>query len=216
MGGNGQFNRLSALDSVADDEAGGPWRDRLTEDQDLGLRLLAAGWQGRQDLRATVDQQGLSRLRPLLRQRTRWSQGNLQALSLRGEVARAPVSLGARIEQTAYLLMPLWQGIIGVGLIAALVLAIVGTAPFWGAGPTWQLGFFYLLAFGGTTLGCVAARSESGPLGWVRGFLIAQVYTPYTWFLWPILLRSTARQLSGSGSWAKTEREPLVEAAAPR
>jgi cellulose synthase/poly-beta-1,6-N-acetylglucosamine synthase-like glycosyltransferase len=214
MGGNGQFNRLSALDQLTDEE--GPWQDRLTEDQDLGLRLLAAGWQGRQDLRATVDQQGLSRLRPLLRQRTRWSQGNLQALSLRGEVARAPVSLGARIEQTAYLLMPLWQGIIGVGLIAALVLAIVGTAPFWGAGPTWQLGFFYLLAFGGTTLGCVAARSESGPLGWVRGFLIAQVYTPYTWFLWPILLRSTARQLSGSGSWAKTEREPLVEAAAPR
>lgn len=50
----------------------------------------------------------------------------------------------------------------------------------------------------------------------MRGFLIAQVYTPYTWFLWPILLRSLARQLSGSGSWAKTEREPLVEAAAPQ
>jgi cellulose synthase/poly-beta-1,6-N-acetylglucosamine synthase-like glycosyltransferase len=214
MGGNGQFNRLSALDQLADEE--GPWQDRLTEDQDLGLRLLAAGWQGRQDLRASVDQQGLSRLRPLFRQRTRWSQGNLQALSLRHEVARSPVSLGARIEQTAYLLMPFWQGIIGVGLVAALVLAILGTAPFWGAGPTWQLGFFYLLAFGGTTLGCVAARSESGPAGWLRGFLIAQVYTPYTWFLWPVLLRSTARQLFGSASWAKTEREPLVEAAAPQ
>ena len=44
MGGNGQLNRLSALDSVADLDAGGPWRDRLTEDQDLGLRLLEAGW----------------------------------------------------------------------------------------------------------------------------------------------------------------------------
>ena len=38
MGGNGQFNRLQALDDVAD--AVGPWRDRLTEDQDLGLRLI--------------------------------------------------------------------------------------------------------------------------------------------------------------------------------
>lgn len=208
MGGNGQFNRLSALDDLADEE--GPWHDRLTEDQDLGLRLLAAGWQGRQDLRATVDQQGLSKLRPLFRQRTRWSQGNLQALALRREVARAPVSRGARVEQTAYLLMPFWQGIIGVGLVAALVLAIVGVAPFWGAGPTWQLGFFYLLAFGGTALGCIAARAEEGPIGWLRGFLIAQVYTPYTWFLWPVLLRSTARQLFGSGSWAKTEREPLA------
>ena len=46
MGGNGQFNRLSAIDSVVDEETGGPWRDKLTEDQDLGLRLLAGGWRG--------------------------------------------------------------------------------------------------------------------------------------------------------------------------
>ena len=46
MGGNGQFNRLAALDSIADADAGGPWRNQLTEDQDLGLRLIAAGWRG--------------------------------------------------------------------------------------------------------------------------------------------------------------------------
>ena len=59
MGGNGRGDGLSALDAVAD--AGGPWRDRLTEDQDLGLRLIAAGWKGRarQELRAVVEQQGL-------------------------------------------------------------------------------------------------------------------------------------------------------------
>ena len=207
MGGNGQFNRLSALDSIRDEE--GPWRHKLTEDQDLGLRLIGAGWEGRQDLRAAVDQQGLSKWRPLFRQRTRWSQGNLQAMALRGEVLRAPVSLPARIEQLGYLLMPFWQGIVGLGLLGALFLAITGTAPFWGAGPTWQLAFFYLLAFGGTAMGCIAARSEQGPLGWLRGFLIAQVYTPYTWFLWPVLLRSLARQLSERGDWAKTEREPI-------
>jgi cellulose synthase/poly-beta-1,6-N-acetylglucosamine synthase-like glycosyltransferase len=207
MGGNGQFNRLSALDDVVDAE--GPWRDKLTEDQDLGLRLIAAGWEGRQDLRAAVDQQGLSKWRPLFRQRTRWSQGNLQAMALRKAVTHAPVSLSARIEQLAYLFMPFWQGVVGLGLLGALVLAITGTAPFWGAGPTWQLAFFYVLAFGGTAMGCIAARSEEGPLGWLKGFLIAQVYTPYTWFLWPVLLRSTARQLSERGDWAKTEREPI-------
>ena len=62
MGGNGQFNRLSALDDVTDGD--GPWRDRLTEDQDLGLRLAGAGWEGRQDLRAAVSSR-LSTLRPL-------------------------------------------------------------------------------------------------------------------------------------------------------
>ena len=208
MGGNGQFNRLAALDDVTNEE--GPWRDRLTEDQDLGLRLLAAGWEGRQDLRATVDQQGLSRLRPLFRQRTRWSQGNLQAIGLRGAVAHAPFGLGARIEQLLYLLMPFWQGIIGLGLLGALFLWVSGETAFWGNGPTWQLAFFYLLAFGGTTLGCIAARSEQGPLGWLLGWLIAQVYTVYTWFLWPVLLRATARQVLQRGNWAKTEREPIA------
>ncbi len=74
----------------------GPWRDRLTEDQDLGLRLIGRGWEGRQELRASVDQQGLPKLRPLLRQRTRWSQGNLQAVRLVGESGACAVHGRAR------------------------------------------------------------------------------------------------------------------------
>ena len=100
--------------------------------------------------------------------------------------------------------MPFWQGIILLGLIGAVLLAILGVAPFWGSGPTYQLVFFYLLAFGGTSLGCMTARSGQGPLGWITGFLVGQVYTIYTWLLWPVLLRSTTRQLLGHGSWAKT------------
>jgi 1,2-diacylglycerol 3-beta-glucosyltransferase len=207
MGGNGQFNRLSALDDLAD--AAGPWRDRLTEDQDLGLRLLANGWRGRQDLNATVHQQGLSSLRALFRQRTRWSQGNLQALGLVGEILRAPFSLGVRLEQVAYLLMPLWQGVILLALLTALGLAAVGVAPFWTDGPGWELALFYALAFGGTILGCIAARRGDGARGWAMGFLVGHVYALYTWFLWPVLLRSTARQLVSRDDWTKTEREPL-------
>ena len=56
MLGNGQFSRLSALDEMTDYV--GPWRDRLTEDQDLGLRLVLYGWRCDQDLRAVVEQQG--------------------------------------------------------------------------------------------------------------------------------------------------------------
>jgi cellulose synthase/poly-beta-1,6-N-acetylglucosamine synthase-like glycosyltransferase len=207
MGGNGQCNRLSALDVVADGP--GPWRDRLTEDQDLGLRLLTEGWKGRQDLRATVDQQGLSRLRPLLRQRTRWSQGNLQAFGLGRAVWHAPFPTGSRVELLAYLLMPIWQGVVGAALVSAFVLAILGVAPFWGGGPTWQLLVVYLLAFGGTVLGCVAAKRDDGVHGWVLGFLIGHLYALYTWLIWPVLMRSTIRQVSGRGSWAKTRREPL-------
>ena len=209
MGGNGQFNRLVALDQVAGRE--GPWRDRLTEDQDLGLRLIAQGWKGRQDLRAVVEQQGLSSLRALFRQRTRWSQGNLQAMGLSRVVWEARTGFAARLELLAYLAMPFWQGIVGAALISALVLAVLGVAPFWDDGPWWQLGFFYVLGFGGVILGCVAARAAEGPRGWLKGLLIAQVYAFYSWLLWPVLARSTLRQLTERRDWTKTEREPLVE-----
>ncbi len=210
MGGNGQFNRLSALDDIADGV--GPWKDRLTEDQDLGLRLIERGWKGRQELRAAVDQQGLTKPGRLLHQRTRWSQGNLQAMGLAGSLLRAPFPFGARLEMLLYLFMPVWQGVVGVGLISAVILWLTGTAAIWAGGPTWQLGFFYLLAFGGSILGCVASRCREGKRGYLTGFLIAQVYAPYTWFLWPVLVRSTIRQLRARDDWAKTEREPLEAA----
>jgi cellulose synthase/poly-beta-1,6-N-acetylglucosamine synthase-like glycosyltransferase len=213
MGGNGQFNRLSALDDVSED--GGPWRDRLTEDQDLGLRLIEEGWEGRQELRASVSQQGVSNPRALFRQRTRWSQGNLQAIGLTGSMLRAPIGLIPRVELLAYLLMPFWQGIVGVGLVAAIYLALTGVAPLWGGGPTWQLAFFWMLGFGGTILGCIAARTSEGLRGWVTGFLLGHVYSIYTWMIWPVLIRSTLRLLGARGSWAKTEREPLDAAAGP-
>lgn len=204
MGGNGQFNRLSALDAVAGSSSPpAPWRDRLTEDQDLGLRLIAAGWEGRQELRCVVDQQGLPGLRKLLRQRTRWSQGNLQAIGLLGQVWRAPRGLAPRVEQVAYLLMPCWQALVGLSLVVGVILWATGMAPFWGGGPLWWLAVVYVLGFGGTIMGCVAAR------GWLRGLLVAQIYAFYSWLLWPVLIRSSWRQLTARRDWAKTEREAL-------
>ena len=91
MGGNGQFNRLSALDEIADEDVGGPWRARLTEDQDLGLHLIEAGWRSVADARTSVDQQGLPGFRKLLRQRTRWAQGNLQAMNTSARWRGLPV-----------------------------------------------------------------------------------------------------------------------------
>jgi hypothetical protein len=68
---------------------------------------------------------------------------------------------------------------------------------------------FYLLGFTGVILGCIA-RCGRGPLNWVRGWLIANVYAAYTWLLWPVLLRATFRQVVRRGNWVKTPREALV------
>ncbi|MGK2933478.1 MAG: glycosyltransferase family 2 protein [Solirubrobacterales bacterium] len=216
MGGNGQYNRLAALESIdtaadEDDDVSvrslGPWRDRLTEDQDLGLRLIVAGWYSRQENRARVDQQGLPGLTRLFKQRTRWSQGNLQAMQLIGPISKSDIYLPARIEQVVYLMMPVLQGVVGASLVAAVVLALNGTQVV--DGSFWWLLFIYLLGFGGTLMGCIAARIGEGPLGLAKGILTAQVYAFYSWLLWPVLIRSTGRQLIGKDGWAKTAREEI-------
>jgi cellulose synthase/poly-beta-1,6-N-acetylglucosamine synthase-like glycosyltransferase len=233
MGGNGQYNRLSALASIdtsldaanpADEPAAdgdtaepvtgpslGPWRDRLTEDQDLGLRLMLVGWHMRHDNRATVDQQGLPALRPLLRQRTRWSQGNLQAMGLIRPILRSRIPWPERIELILYLLTPIFQGIVGASLIVAIVLAIGGTRIY--TTELWWLLFIYLLGFGGTMMGCLAARMEARVTfaGFAKGLLTAQIYAFYSWILWPVLLRSTFRQVTNRDTWAKTAREQIPD-----
>ncbi len=73
LGGNGQFVRLSAPTSLG----GQPWTDCLTEDLDLGLRLMLKGWPNHYAHEAKVYQQAVSSLRPLVRQRSRWFQGHL-------------------------------------------------------------------------------------------------------------------------------------------
>ncbi len=55
LGGNGQFTRLSALEELD----GEPWSRSLTEDLDLGLRLIAAGWQITTTKFGYVDQQAV-------------------------------------------------------------------------------------------------------------------------------------------------------------
>jgi len=171
---------------------------------------MGAGWHGRQELRAVVEQQGLPGLRRLFRQRTRWSQGNLQAMGLLRVVFEAPVSLVARLDQFTYLLMPFWQAVVGASLIGSLILWAIGEVDFWDGGPLWQLAFFYVLGVGGVILGCVARGAPRGLRGILAGLLVAQAYAFYTWLLWPVLVRSTLRQLTDRRGWAKTERERVT------
>jgi 1,2-diacylglycerol 3-beta-glucosyltransferase len=209
MGGNGQLNRLSALDSVADRSGGGPWRDRLTEDQDLGLRLLEAGWRCVSDARVSVSQQGVPDVRRLLRQRTRWAQGNLQAMSHLGSAWGVRRSWFARLDLVAYLLQPVFQAVIGVAFAVSIVLAVLDVADFWGDDGWLQLAFFFVLGFGGVVLGCIARGARSGTVGILRGIVVVPIYAAYSWLIWPVLTRAAVRQLVRRRDWAKTAREPI-------
>jgi cellulose synthase/poly-beta-1,6-N-acetylglucosamine synthase-like glycosyltransferase len=117
LGGNGQFTRLTALASVGTR----PWSDRLTEDLDLGLTLLEKGWRLRYCSEAFVAQQGLTRLRPLLRQRTRWVQGHYQCWSHLPALWRAQMPLRVRLDATVYLGMIVFIVMVSVGAATSLL-----------------------------------------------------------------------------------------------
>jgi cellulose synthase/poly-beta-1,6-N-acetylglucosamine synthase-like glycosyltransferase len=102
LGGNGQFNRLSALRSLGRP----PWTDCLTEDLDVGLALARQGWRIRFRRGTFVAQQGLRSPRLLLRQRTRWVQGNYQCMTHIPKLLRSrKAPLVTRLDLCVYLLM---------------------------------------------------------------------------------------------------------------
>lgn len=211
MGGNGQANRLTALNSVVGDHDG-PWRDYLTEDQDLGLTLIENGWDGHHESRVTVSQQGLSSIRTLYRQRTRWSQGNIQALRHVPLIRHGREGLLAKVDLLWAVLQPPLQAFIGFATILALYAAIVWHTPFVvpnGQWMWWWVAFLFFLGFGGTAVGCISIGRGHGFTGYLRGLLIAIPYAFYTWTLWPVIVRAFWRQLRGATGWAKTAREPM-------
>lgn len=202
LGGNGQFTRASALASLGED----PWSDCLTEDMDLGIRLLLAGWENAYAATAWVSQQALPDLSRLLRQRTRWFQGTLQCLRhLPAMAGSSHPGFLARLDLAGILLSPL---------------AMVISAPFFVLGYIW-LGL-WLAAGGGLSLTYILFSYGLGFLPafflsytfWleepevtlVQAILLGQLFVFYSYIWVPAGFRAIYRQLAGRSGWAKTPR----------
>lgn len=205
LGGNGQFVRLSALDSLGVS----PWNATLTEDLDIGVRLLQAGWRIEFCSTASVHQQGIESLRPWLRQRTRWFQGHLQSWALvPGVLTRTS---GRQKLDLLYLLtnpfLLLVSSLLSAGfwlsLAGALIAAAAGGPP---VSPWWAP--VYLMTFGPMYVyGILYWRIERrGGLSLPRTLLLMHLFPLYSslWYLagW----RAAARAVVGRNGWAKTDR----------
>ncbi|MBT2385070.1 glycosyltransferase [Streptomyces sp. ISL-11] len=209
MGGNGQFMRLAALDSLMGEDGQGPWSDSLTEDLDLGVRLIAKGWTNQHCTTAAVSQQAVLDVRRLVRQRSRWFQGHLQSaglvpLILREVPTRAAVDLLYHLSSPVLILL---TSLLPLSFLVALTGTVIGSvevgrpliSPMWVVGP-------YVLSFTAAyAYGFVYSRRERG-LGLPRAVLLSHVFVfyGYIWFaagwwgLW--------RMLTGKRTWLKTAR----------
>jgi 1,2-diacylglycerol 3-beta-glucosyltransferase len=205
LGGNGQFMRLSALLSLG----GSPWTRSLTDDLDLGVRLLAAGWRNEYCSAAAVHQQGVVELRRLIRQRSRWFQGHLQSwtlipLVLRSTPRRARSDLLYHLSSPAILLIASFLSASFVlSLANCVVLLAQGRNPFgWWIATTYALTFGPALAYGLVYWSRERANGVSLPR--VAG--LAHLYVCYGMIWYASGWWAVVRTLRGRTGWAKTDR----------
>ena len=114
LGGTSNHLRVAELRAL------GGWDPyNVTEDADLGLRLHAAG--GRTRMLASVTfEEACSRLRPWIRQRTRWQKGYIQTWAVHSRDARLRRRGGLRARACLHL------------LVGGCVLVNLLNPPLWG------------------------------------------------------------------------------------
>ncbi|MEU8583506.1 glycosyltransferase [Streptomyces abikoensis] len=208
MGGNGQFMRLAALDTLMKD-GNGPWSDSLTEDLDLGVRLIARGWTNHHCTTAAVSQQAVLDVRRLVRQRSRWFQGHLQSaglvpLILREVPTKAAVDLLYHLSSPVLILL---TSLLPLSFVVAVGGTIVGSVE---AGhplvsPMWIIGPYVLSFTAAYAYGWVYSRRERG-LGLVRAVLLSHLFVIYGYIWFAAGWWGLWRMLTGKQTWLKTAR----------
>ncbi len=210
LGGNGQFTRLSALASLA----GEPWRtESLTEDLDLGLRLVTAGWRTRYCPTAYVYQQGLTRWRPLLRQRTRWIQGHYQCWRHIPSLARARgASILGRLDLMTYLVLVITVSIVSINVVLdylsrlGVVQVVDYSLSFIPYGLPFRLVALVLAFLPLTTFMITYQLHSSSRLRWWEVPAYGALFTLYTYVWIVATVRAWFRMVTGRRSWTKTPR----------
>ena len=222
MGGNGQFTRLSGLNRIAL-EYGTPWHGALLEDFELGLHVLLSGGRTEYCDETFVAQAGLESVRPLIRQRSRWSQGGMQCMQYLLPVLRSPiVPLPGALEIAYYLFLP-WTQLLGsIVFPVALVLDCYyafgtdgGVSAWWRAG-AWGIAPLAVL-FGALPYlvwGPLYRLRSGGTVTWRRSVLLSVANIGYGYLLQAAVWWAFIRLVRRRTDWKKTAH-PGTTAAPP-
>jgi len=209
LGGNGQFNRLSALLSLGRP----PWTECLTEDLDVGLALAERGWRIRFRTGTFVAQQGLRNFWLLLRQRSRWVQGNYQCFAhLPRLLVAHRARLIARLDLCVYLLLVFFVMVVtcSTGLLTANVLGLVAihnsALAFLPDGPVRRAA--YEITGTGAIWLFLATYQRNSPYAvpWWQVPAYGALFAAYSYLGVVFTLWAWTRMLSKRNGWAKTPR----------
>ena len=223
MGGNGQFTRLSGLDGIAR-RYGTPWHGALLEDFELGLHVLLTGGRTEYCDDTFVAQLGLTRLRPLIRQRSRWAQGGIQCSRYLWRVLCSPqVPLAGALEIAYYLYVP-WSQMLGSIVFPAAIAVDVYYAFATGAGPAdwWANGAWGIaplaLLFGVLPQfiwGPIYRARTGGTISRRRAIWLGLANLGYGYLLQIAVWWALCRTLRRRNDWKKTARTDRAVVPAP-
>nr|WP_246401849.1 glycosyltransferase [Jiangella mangrovi] len=210
LGGNGQFARLSALNMAGEK----PWSASLTEDLDLAITLALQGWELQSTPHASVDQQAVERLGPLVRQRTRWYQGHMMAILRLPEIWRSrELSHGRALELTSYCLVPWlldlpWSILFHYCLIMLVLrwndLSILSSGD--GTATVIIAAAFYLLAFAPALATGLIYHRRDRRWGLLKSLAMGNAVIVTNYLSFACVWRALFRILRGQTSWDKTSR----------
>lgn len=215
LGGNGQFVRLSAQLDLGP----APWTDGLTEDLEQGLRIVCAGWRTRYCGDVAVHQQGLVTAGRLLRQRSRWFQGHLQAWRQIPRIMRhAPLRTVPHLLHSLVVPVLLLLNLVMLAALAVMVAGLISSPEIrhdllrTGTILDWYWLTFALAIFLSLS---VYARREPG-LRRHRVLVLGHAFAAYA-LLWVVAgYWALGRVIRGRNGWLKTDRvtDQLLEPAA--
>jgi len=210
LGGNGQFTRLSALSDLGTD----PWSPgALTEDLDLGLKLIRRGWRTRYCSTTFVVQQGLEQWSPLLRQRTRWIQGHYQCWRHLVPLLRSrQAALACRLDLAIYLVLVVTVILVSVTM-ALGVLGACGIIQlrndflgFLGDGFARRLMLTLFSILPAVMFMRTYQRHSGQPFRWWETPGYGLIFTLYTYVWLVTTVRALTRLALGRNGWVKTPR----------
>lgn len=215
LGGNGQFARLSALCSLSLEN---PWNQSLTEDLDIGMRLISAGWRVRFCFTAFVAQQGVEKVQPLIVQRTRWMQGHFGCWRyIPSLLGNRNLPLRTRLDNCAYLFFGITPIVVLLSIILSLFSAIgVITVSNSFADILLKTNFFififmfYFLSFI-IAIVFVTFYVRYQKTSFWKLFFVYHVFAIYTLLWIPASVGAVINLARGETSWVKTGRTAVEE-----
>ena len=220
LGGNGQFARLSALESLGPT----PWTDCLTEDLDLGLQLLAAGWRNHFCPTTVVNQQAVTSVARLVRQRTRWFQGHLQCWRRIPMIVKSEIKPATAVDLVVHLMVASLILLMTLPMIAFVLVFVFAAAVSPGAavaglvGGDWTvLLLLYVMTFGLNILYGFAYWLRDPGTNVAVAIAHAHAFTLYSYLWFPAGWMAVWRIIRGRRGWAKTARtsDVAVQLVAP-